>query len=294
LHRLHARLALARGDGQAALQHVETAIGLQPPGSVDMADDHLERGRILFANKKYAEAEKACAAALQLRPDHTDTCLTQVRALLELNRTAEAARACDRYLEKGLPVAEIYRLRGRARSKEGDHAGAVDDYSRFLVAGPDASMHVERGWEYFECEAWSLALRDFQEALRLDRDNDYALNGRALAHAYLGHYREAVKDGEAALRRAADSSVRNYNIACVYALLAGKAAVDAKEPDHQALAGRYRGRAVELLQKAMDLLPEKDRQSFWRTTVQKDRSLDSIRKDPVYVRLEAQFGQASP
>ncbi|MBY0522881.1 MAG: tetratricopeptide repeat protein [Gemmataceae bacterium] len=294
VHRLHARLALARGDAPAALRHFETAIQRQPPGAADVADDHLERGRILFANKKYGETVEACAAALQLRPDHTEASLTQVRALLELHKAAEAAKACDRYLEKGPPVAEIYRLRGRARSQAGDHAGAVDDFSRYLVAGPDADMLVERGWEYFEVQAWSLALRDFQEALRLDADNEYALNGRALAHAYLGHYREAVKDGEAALRRAADSSVRNFNIACVYALLAAKAAVDGKEPDHQKFAGRYRERAMELLQKSLDLQPEKDRQSFWRGTVQTDSTLDSIRKDPKYVRLEAQYGRSSP
>src|SRR5262249_30609239 len=106
--------------------------------------------------------------------------------------------------------------------------------------------------------------------------------------------REAVKDGEAALRRATDSPVRNYNVACVYALLAAKATVDAKEPDHQAQAARYRERAVELLQKSLDLRPENARQSFWRETVQKDSALDAIHKEPKYVRLEARYGRPSP
>jgi tetratricopeptide (TPR) repeat protein/tRNA A-37 threonylcarbamoyl transferase component Bud32 len=290
-HRLRARLALARGDARAALKHFEAAIQLQSPESAELADDHVEHGSILFANKKYAEAVEATGAALQLRPGHVEACLTQVRALLELSKPAEAARACDRYLEKGQPVAEVYRLRGRARSQQGDHAGAVDDFSRYLVAGPDASLYVERGWEYLECQAWSLALRDFEEGLRLDANNQYALNGRALAHAYLGHYQAAIKDGEAALGRAPESSVRNYNIACLYALLAAKAAVDEKEPDHQALAARYRSRAVELLQKSLNLQPEKDRQSFWRDTVQQDITLAAIRKEPKYVQLEALYGK---
>jgi eukaryotic-like serine/threonine-protein kinase len=290
--RLHARLALARADAKTALHDFETAIQLQPPDSPDLADDHLERGRIFFETKKYADAVEACAAALKLLPDQTEACLTQVRALLELHKSAEAARACDHYLEKGQPVAEIFRLRGRARSQQGDHGGAVDDFSRYLVAGADADLLVERGWEYFECQAWSLALRDFQEALRLDAENHYALNGRALAYAYTGRYREAVKDGEAALRRTPDSPARNYNIACVYAVAATKVAADDKADDRAALAGRYRGRAMDLLQESLDLRPEKVRPSFWRDTVQKDTALESIRKEPRYVRLEEQYGKA--
>ncbi|MBL8796780.1 MAG: protein kinase [Planctomycetia bacterium] len=293
-HRLQARLALARGDAPAALRHMNGAIELQPADSASLADDHLERAQMLLANKQVAEAVEATGTALRLRPDFTEACLTQVRALLELDRAAEAVQACDRYLERGRPVAEIYRLRGRARGQQGDPGGAVDDFSRYLVAGPDASLYVERGWAYLECQAWPLALRDFQEALRLEPKDQFALNGRAQAHAYLGHYREAIKDGEAALGRAPESSVRHFNIACVYALLAAKAAADTKEPEHQKLAGRYRIRAVELLQKSLDLRPEKDRTSFWRDTVQKDSALDAIRKEPQYVRLEAQFGKASP
>jgi tetratricopeptide (TPR) repeat protein len=289
--RLHARLALARGDSQAALQDFKTAIQLQPPESKDLVDDHLERGRIFFQNKNYAEAVEACASALKLRPDHTDGCLTQVRALLELRNPAEAAKACDHYLEEGQPVAEVFRLRGRARSQQGDHGGAVDDFSRCLVAGADADLLVERGWEYFESQAWNLALRDFQEALRLDPENHYALNGRALGYAYTGQHREAVKDGEAALRRALDSPVRSYNIACVYAVAATKVADDDKAADRAELAGRYRSRAMELLQESLDLRAEKDRQSFWRDTVQKDTALESIRKEPRYVRLEEQYGK---
>ena len=293
-HRLHARLALARGDSQAALADFKTAIQLQPPESTDLADDHLERGQIFFATKKYADAALACGAALALRPDLTEGCLTQVRALLELHQSAEAAQACDRYLKKGLPVAELFRLRARARSRQGDHGGAVDDFSRYLIAGADADLLVERGWEYFECQAWSLALRDFQEALRLDPENHYALNGRALGFAYTGQYREAVKDGEAALRPTPDSPVRIYNIACVYALAATKAAADDKAADRAELAGHYRNRAMELLQQSLDPRAEKDRPSFWRETVQKDSALDSIRKEPRYIRLDEQYRKPPP
>ena len=147
------------------------------PGTQDevVSDPALsERGRLLFAAKRYADAAQACATVLEIRPDLSEACVTQVRSLLELGQSEAAAQACDSYLEKGTPIAEIYRLRAKARTQRGDHAGAVDDLSRYLVAGGDAGLYVERGWAYFECQAWHLALRDFQEALRLEPNNpDY-------------------------------------------------------------------------------------------------------------------------
>ena len=65
----------------------------------------------------------------------------------------------------------------------------------------------------------------------------------------------------------------------------------AKEADRLALAARYRGRAAELVEKSVNLLPEKHRQLYWRDTVQKDSALDSIRKEPKYLKLEEQYGR---
>jgi hypothetical protein len=72
---------------------------------------------------------------------------------------------------------------------------------------------------------------------------------------------------------------------------ATRVAADDKAADRAKLAGGYRGRALDLLEKSLNLRAEKDRPSFWRETVQKDTALESIRKEPRYVRLEEQYGK---
>jgi len=310
LYALRARLALARGDCQAAVRDCQAALRLQAPAAIDgvLADELATFAATAIGKLKVSDAADAAAAALRLRPDHVNACLAQLWALQHLGKHAEAIDVSNRFLENGPAFADIFRLRGWSRAQRGDHAGAVDDYSRFLLAGPglaagklgpeaaarEAEVLAQRGWAYAECNAWSMALRDFQQVLQLQPDNDRVLIGRALAHGYLGDYRAAAADAEAALRGAPKLSLRNYNAARAHALAAARAAMDAKEPARERLAAGYRRRALELLAAAMTLLPEEGRAAYWRNKVQADPSLDSIRGEPDYHKLAAQYAAASP
>ena len=77
----------------------------------------------------------------------------------------------------------------------------------------------------------------------------------------------------------------------LYALAAARVAADDKAADRAKLADGYRSRALDLLEKSLDLRAEKDRQSFWLDTVQKDTTLESIRKEPRYLRLEKHYSK---
>src|SRR5262249_11133834 len=152
----------------------------------------------------------------------------------------------------------------------------------------DADALHQRGWAYLECQAWQLALHDFQEVTKLKPDDPFALNSRALAEAALGQHAKAVADAEASLRRQADVPSPNYNVACTIAMCASK--VDAQDA---ALANQYRGRAVTLLQKSIDLRPEKERAVFWKQTVATDAFLEPIRKVPAYLKMHEQYGKSA-
>jgi len=310
LYALRARLALAKGDGKAAIRDSQIALKLQPAESIDavLADEFVKFAEAAIQERKYNDAVDAAAAALELRPVHVKACLTQLQGLQRLGKNAEMIEVSNRFLEKGPAVADIFRIRGWARSQLGDHLGAVDDLSRFLLAGPslvadklspeaaarEAEVYTQRGWAYSECRAWSMSLRDFQQALQLQPGNQEALIGRALARAFVGPYREAVADAEQALLLAPKSAVRNYNVACVYALTLPKVTADKKEPARDRLAAMYRRRALDLLAEAMKLLPADRRTGFWKETVQPDSALDSIRNEPDFLKLAAQYGPASP
>src|SRR5262249_14739177 len=143
--------------------------------------------------------------------------------LLKLQDFAGAARAFTAYLERGgKPDTDVYRGRGQARVRLGDFAGAVQDYTLGLALQPDADLFHHRGWAYYFCDAWRLALADFEEALRREPEGVEARVGRGLARVALGHYREAAADAEESLRRRPREPEMVLNVACVFAQAVGK------------------------------------------------------------------------
>jgi serine/threonine protein kinase/tetratricopeptide (TPR) repeat protein len=278
-------------DLAAALALIDRAISLDHRDRAARAEDHFVRGSILFDTERFQEAVKACDAALAIRTDVPAVYRLRAEALLKLGCYQEAARASDEYLERFPPEADVLRIRGRARARLGDYAGAVNDYTRVLASGPNHDILVHRGEAFGYCDAWALALRDYEAAARLDSTSSGAVTGRGYARAQLGRYREAFTDAETALRLGPKSPEMMYNVACTFALGAGQAEADGQEPDHQILARRYRDQAVQVLDRAFDLLPAARRSSFWRDTVRTDPDLDSIRHCPEFASLAAKFSE---
>ena len=221
-----AQVYLAQGQSEEAAGQVRAALRLRPPSQV-VAAYHLERGRSLLRDRKYEDADRACAAALELSPHQPLPHEVRGRALLALGRYEQAERSFDQYLrEGGEEKSDIFRGRGLARMKLGKYPEAVDDYTRALERAPDADIYQHRGWAHFFSDAWKLALRDFSKAIELDPGSGDAYTGRGLARVMLGHYREAVADAEAALQRKPGTPEMMHNIACIFAQAVDRAEAD--------------------------------------------------------------------
>jgi len=84
----------------------------------------------------------------------------RIAVLLELERFEQVKSACDAYLARGAPTAEIHRLRGLSRVAASDFPGAIDDYTRSMVLKParPSTVRRQRGWAYLFAEAPKLAL----------------------------------------------------------------------------------------------------------------------------------------
>jgi tetratricopeptide (TPR) repeat protein len=281
-----ARVLQARGLPTEADGVLRQAMELEPPALV-LADYHAERGRDLCRDGRFEEAVAACREALARRPDYAFPHGVLGQALLGLGRYAQAAAAFDAYLKAGgKPLPDVFRGRGLARMKLGDYLGARDDYSRVLSAAPAAEAYAHRGWAYFFADAWRPALRDFDEALRLAPELTDARVGRGLARVMLGSYREALADAEVALRRPPTTPEMMHNLACVYALAAGRADADAAAKDRTALADCCRASAVRALRAALALVPPEGRAAFWRDVVLRDDALAPIRDGPEFQQLK--------
>jgi tetratricopeptide (TPR) repeat protein len=258
-----------------------------------LADYYAERGRALLLARDYPGAAAAARAALRSWDGYALARAVLGLALLELRRYDLAAREFDLYLEKGgRPTPDVFRARGHARMNLGDYLGAGDDYTRLLGLAPGAEAHAHRGWAYFFADAWRPALRDFEQALRLDPEYGDAYTGRGLARVMLGQYRPAVRDAEEALRRRPRDPAMLHNLACVFAQAVARAAADPAAPDRAALVAGYRTQAVAALRGALALVPPAQRQPFWRDKVWPDSALDPVRRSAEFEQLAREY--ASP
>lgn len=277
-----------QGRRAEAQQALARGFRLGPPPEVQAAV-RIEQGRYLFAQGHVEAAASLFEAAAGSVNHPAGALLGQAQVLL--GRHQEAVQTFDNYLARGgMPSVDVYRGRGLARLRLGQFADAVADFNRALDRRPDAELHLQRGWAYFFLDAWALAGRDFDEAIRLGLTQPDAWAGRGLARVMLGTYREAVADAEEAQRRNPSTAETYHNVACVYALAASRADVDATEKEHLALAARSRACAVAAVRQALDLVPAQRQVAFWRDKVFPDRALDAIRATAEFRLWEAEYG----
>jgi tetratricopeptide (TPR) repeat protein/tRNA A-37 threonylcarbamoyl transferase component Bud32 len=294
LYRERALLHVRDGKLIEALSDFDSAIRLQPPegASRTLAEYHVERASVLFQLGRYDDAVRSCDAALALWPDYVDAHRWRGEALLNAKRYRDAVTELDHYIEKGKPSAVVYRARALARAKLGDHAGAMDDYTRSLQLAPDAATYAQRGWLFLEIHgAPHLALADFESALRREPTRADYFNGRGSALVQLNEYRRGVADAEEALRLGPKTPHLLYTAARVYAKAAGRVALDARQTDwdRKALRVRYEEHALGLIRSALAVVPPGQRAIFWHRYIELDRALDALRQSPGFIRLLAVY-----
>ena len=146
--------------------------------------------------------------------EHGVSVLSAYQAIQALDRYVEGERRAGRR-----PESRVYRARAQAAVAIGDYIVAAQEYSRALD-GDDrpstAADHAGRGWCYVMQEVWPLALRDFEETVRLDPGNGDGYCGRGYALARCGRLREAVRDAHKALQLRSDEPRTLYNAARIF------------------------------------------------------------------------------
>jgi eukaryotic-like serine/threonine-protein kinase len=258
-----------------AIRDLEQAIRLEPNNSLQKADDHAERGRLLFASGQIPEALAAYDAALRIVPDDLKALRLRTLALLELERYDDVLSACDAFLAKGKPSADLLEIRGQARLARKDFGGAISDYTVAMSLTPDsAALSNRRGWAYLFSDAFKLALADFNAAVRIDPGLGHAYSGRGLALVSLGRWRDAVAEVETAVQLSTAGLKQQalYNAARVHALSLKFAADDVSRHGEAGLSlyRRLRDRASALLVQSIHQLPTDRQALFWRDVVATD------------------------
>ncbi|MFC5632901.1 tetratricopeptide repeat protein [Streptomyces bullii] len=200
---------------------------------------YVEQGRRLADPEYYPRAEQALRTSLRVRPGNNPDALAGLAALANARRDFPAARTWGEAARKAAPRRwTTYPLLIDAYSGLGDHeaVGRMLDRLTKLRSGPavlarTAAVYRDRGWRedaaatlsdavaraqapaeraaYLERAgqlAWErgdreVALRHFEEAVRLDPDQRAAQAGQGRALAALGRTTEALNAYRAALAR---------------------------------------------------------------------------------------------
>jgi serine/threonine protein kinase/Tfp pilus assembly protein PilF len=301
LYQDRADLHRQRHDLKSALADLDLAVQVEPRGTNSglLADVHAARGQILHSTKDYAEAVDAYDMALRIREKFPDVYLWRAEAQLELRHFVEAIRSFDGYFQHGgKPRADVYRKRAQARAKLHQYSDTIADYTLALRLEPNADTYANRGWIHVVAGAHPLALKDFEEAIRLDPKNGDAHNGRGLMRAKLALANADLVDADAdareALRLGPENARHLWSAARIYAELVGRIDAGLDQRQNRVLATRfdYQHEALQLIRQALALTDAAERASFWEGKIEKDKTFRPIQSSPGYAQLRTEFARS--
>ena len=186
----------------------------------------------------------------------------------------KAAKALEQFLAVGGQTsAEICRLLGLISAERDDYQRAIEFLSDALELEPnDSTTLAERGSFYIAIGARDLAEDDFDAALAVDseqRQRPCRAGTDPCRAARRGPGRRGRRVGLPLRSRDAADRLDGGADVCrfVRATLARGSFVSLEESRNM---GRYRRRAVELLDQSLALTPAAERASFWRVAIQSD------------------------
>jgi tetratricopeptide (TPR) repeat protein len=283
-----ARLHAEKGDRTAAALDFEQVIAKEKP---DSKSDRVLRARVELAHLRCLAGEHQaaladCDAILAANGNFPEAHRQRAEVLLALGgRHKEAAAELQQYLKVGgKETAAVHKARGLLFAQKGDYRSAVAAYSQALVLEPDAKTLSYRGWAYLKQEAVTPALDDFDAALKSNPKEADALTGRGTALVLRGRAADiapAVAAAEKALRAEPRTFTRLMACARIYSRAAELQKAQNPRFANDPQTARYAERALRLLREAEELLPQKERQTFWR---------DHVRSDPGLLQLVRSFG----
>ncbi len=294
--RLRADFRVQQNNVRGALDDLDVAIRLEKDRrSARLARDLAEKARLLQEIGQLDRALETCQEATKVNRDFTLVHYLHGQLLLKMDRPKEALPWLSLYIyATESPEPRAYLLRGMVYARQGEKAKALEDFNRAVVLapeGPDAYLH--RGETLMKDQAYVLAKRDFDRAIHLKSDYAEAYNARALLQVGRNefNYQLGVEDAAAAVRHNPRNSLVAYNAARIVSLAVIRARTDARG---QRLEPQYRRQAVELLAKALQLLPEDQRQAFWRDRVLKEKEtvFQPVQDSPEFAELGRRYGQA--
>ena len=253
------------------------------------------------ARKKRTAAKGLSKGAVQSRQDAVRDLASQLGLkegdpdLVRIEARMKALQGCrdeaiadlDRMVEQGATDRDRALAlcdRGMLRQRQGDFAGAIDDFGKAIELDPDSSVNLltRRGMARSHIADFAGAISDFDRALAADPDCIDALECRGLVRATINDHAAALAD----LSRIAELRPDNYR--CHEAT--GNVRMD---------QGRLRD-AIAAFDRAIERNPEAVDSHFarakaWRSLGEPQKAISSLAEsarvcpNPLFLVLKAQI-----
>ena len=133
----------------------------------------------------------------------TQNAIDGARQLCNEGKLEAAIAKCNKIiplLSNKNQIADVFNIRGAAKDKMGDSAGALADYNQAITANPQHAKALgNRGLFKIKIGDYAGAVVDFNLSLENDPQNALTLDGRGVAKDNLGHHNAAIADFDEAL-----------------------------------------------------------------------------------------------
>ena len=203
------------GDNAGAIADYNQAIKLNP----EDAEAYKNRGKARAELGDDAEAIEDYSQALKLNPNHVFTYKDRADAKYRLGNYTGAIKDYNQtlkklkdgsftyqtYTERGVTTTTItpgdsyvyyvYNNRGWVKRDQGDHTGAMEDFTRAIELKPDdAYGYKNRASLKRELDDHTGAIEDYTQAIKLNPNDASAYRGRGVVKVDLEDHAGAIED----------------------------------------------------------------------------------------------------
>lgn len=172
----------------------------------------LERGNILYHQRRYTEAEKEYFKILAQDPNNPFALAMLAQCYLETKRKTEALTFALQAVQHAPESPTIYYILARCQFYNQQLARALETIQSGQQLNPgNADFFLLKSQIAFYREEWQHALEEAENGLRLDPEDVTLINLRARALVKLNRKQEAAETMDYALHRAPQSSYSHAN-----------------------------------------------------------------------------------
>ncbi|MFK7979994.1 MAG: tetratricopeptide repeat protein, partial [Saprospiraceae bacterium] len=173
---------------------------------------HLERGNILYQQRRYADAEKEYFKILAASPNNPFALAMLAQCYLETNRKKEALDFAQKAVANAVESPTMYYVLARCQF----YNQLIDQALASIQTGQqldpaNSDFFLLKSQIAFYQEDWELALAEAEHGLMIDPEAVILINLRARALVKLNRKEEAANTMDYALHRAPQNSYSHAN-----------------------------------------------------------------------------------